>query len=62
MQTPSWTASGRNCPKPLNELATVTDGELTFTASMVQDGNEYPVQSVTLNGRTLTGIGDTYTA
>lgn len=48
--------------KPLNELATVTDGELTFTASMVQDGNEYPVQSVTLNGRTLTGIGDTYTA
>ena len=29
---------------------------------MVQDGNEYPVQSVTLNGRTLTGIGDTYTA
>lgn len=48
--------------KPLNELTTVTDGELTFTASMVQDGNEYPVQSVTLNGRTLTGIGDTYTA
>lgn len=48
--------------KSLNELATVTDGELTFTASMVQDGNEYPVQSVTLNGRTLTGIGDTYTA
>ena len=48
--------------KPLNELATVTDGELTFTASMVQDANEYPVQSVTLNGRTLTGIGDTYTA
>lgn len=48
--------------KPLNELATVTDGELTFTANMVQDGNEYPVQSVTLNGRTLTGIGDTYTA
>ena len=48
--------------KPLNELATVTDGELIFTASMVQDGNEYPVQSVTLNGRTLTGIGDTYTA
>lgn len=48
--------------KPLNELATVTDGELTFTASMVQDGNEYPVQSVTLNGRTLTGTGDTYTA
>lgn len=48
--------------KPLNELAIVTDGELTFTASMVQDGNEYPVQSVTLNGRTLTGIGDTYTA
>lgn len=48
--------------KPMNELATVTDGELTFTASMVQDGNEYPVQSVTLNGRTLTGIGDTYTA
>lgn len=48
--------------KPLNELATVTDGELTFTASMMQDGNEYPVQSVTLNGRTLTGIGDTYTA
>ena len=48
--------------KPLNELATVTDGELTFTASMVQDGNEYPVQSVTLNGRTLTGIGDTYAA
>ena len=48
--------------KPLNELATVTDGELTFTASMVQDGNEYPVQSATLNGRTLTGIGDTYTA
>lgn len=48
--------------KPLNELATVTDGELTFTASMVQDGNEYPVQSVTLNGRTLTDIGDTYTA
>ena len=48
--------------KPLNELATVTDRELTFTASMVQDGNEYPVQSVTLNGRTLTGIGDTYTA
>lgn len=48
--------------KPLNELATVTDGELPFTASMVQDGNEYPVQSVTLNGRTLTGIGDTYTA
>lgn len=47
--------------KPLNELTTVTDGELTFTASMVQDGNEYPVQSVTLNGRTLTGIGDTYT-
>lgn len=47
---------------PLNELATVTDGELTFTANMVQDGNEYPVQSVTLNGRTLTGIGDTYTA
>lgn len=48
--------------KPLNELTTVTDGELTFTANMVQDGNEYPVQSVTLNGRTLTGIGDTYTA
>lgn len=48
--------------KPLNELTTVTDGELTFTASMVQDGNEYPVQSVTLNRRTLTGIGDTYTA
>ena len=48
--------------KPLNELATVTDGELIFTASMVQDGNEYPVQSVTLNGSTLTGIGDTYTA
>ena len=48
--------------KPMNELATVTDGELTFTASMAQDGNEYPVQSVTLNGRTLTGIGDTYTA
>lgn len=48
--------------RPLNELATVTDGELTFTASMVQDGNGYPVQSVTLNGRTLTGIGDTYTA
>ena len=48
--------------KPLNELTTVTDGELTFTASMVQDGNEYPVQSVTLDGRTLTGIGDTYTA
>ena len=47
---------------PLNELTTVTDGELTFTANMVQDGNEYPVQSVTLNGRTLTGIGDTYTA
>lgn len=48
--------------KPLNELTTVTDGELIFTASMVQDGNEYPVQSVTLNRRTLTGIGDTYTA
>lgn len=48
--------------RSLNELAAVTDGELTFTANMVQDGREYPVQSVTLNGRTLTGIGDTYTA
>ena len=27
-----------------------------------RDGSTYPVQSVTLNGRTLTGIGDTYTA
>ena len=48
--------------KPLNELATVTDGELTFTANMVQDGNEYPVQSVELNGRTLAGSGGSYTA
>lgn len=47
---------------PLNELTTVIDGELTFTANMVQDGREYPVQSVELNGRTLTGVGDTYTA
>ena len=52
------TSDGRQ----LGELGTVSEGELTFTASMVQDGNEYPVQSVTLNGRTLTGIGDTYTA
>ncbi len=52
------TSDGRQ----LGELGTVSEGTLTFTASMVQDGNEYPVQSVTLNGRTLTGIGDTYTA
>lgn len=52
------TSDGRQ----LGELGTVSEGALTFTASMVQDGNEYPVQSVTLNGRTLTGIGDTYTA
>ena len=48
---------------PLNELTTVIDGELTFTANMVQDGNEYPVQSVELNGKSLKPIsGDTYTA
>lgn len=52
------TSDGRQ----LGELGTVSEGALTFTASMVQDGNEYPVQSVTLNARTLTGIGDTYTA
>lgn len=52
------TSDGRQ----LGDLGTVSEGTLTFTASMVQDGNEYPVQSVTLNGRTLTGIGDTYTA
>ena len=52
------TSDGRQ----LGELGTVSEGALTFTASMVQDGNEYPVQSVTLNGRTMTGIGDTYTA
>lgn len=52
------TSDGRQ----LGELGTVSEGALTFTANMVQDGNEYPVQSVTLNGRTLTGIGDTYTA
>lgn len=48
--------------KPLNELATVTDGELTFTACAERDGSTYPVQSVELNGRTLAGSGGSYTA
>ena len=52
------TSDGRQ----LGELGTVSEGALTFTAYAERDGSTYPVQSVTLNGRTLTGIGDTYTA
>lgn len=52
------TSDGRQ----LGELGTVSEGVLTFTACAERDGSTYPVQSVTLNGRTLTGIGDTYTA
>lgn len=52
------TSDGRQ----LGELGTVSEGALTFTACAERDGSTYPVQSVTLNGRTLTGIGDTYTA
>ena len=41
---------------------TVSDEELTFTAYAMLGDQKIQVQSVTLNGRTLTGIGDTYTA
>lgn len=41
---------------------TVSDEELTFTAYAMLGDQKIQVQSVTLNERTLTGIGDTYTA
>ena len=52
------TSDGRQ----LGELGTVSEGALTFTACAERDGSTYPVQSVELNGRTLAGSGDTYTA
>lgn len=52
------TSDGRQ----LGELGTVSEGALTFTACAERDGTTYPVQSVELNGRTLAGSGDTYTA
>ena len=52
------TSDGRQ----LGELGTVSEGTLTFTACAERDGSTYPVQSVELNGRTLAGSGDTYTA
>lgn len=52
------TSDGRQ----LGELGTVSEGALTFTAYAERDGSTYPVQSVELNGRTLAGSGDTYTA
>lgn len=52
------TSDGRQ----LGELGTVSEGALTFTAYAERDGSTYPVQSVELNGKTLTGSGDTYTA
>lgn len=52
------TSDGRQ----LGELTTVSEGTLTFTACAERDGSTYPVQSVELNGRTLAGSGDTYTA
>ena len=48
--------------RQLGELGTVSEGALTFTACAERDGSTYPVQSVELNGRTLAGSGDTYTA
>lgn len=52
------TSDGRQ----LGKLGTVSEGALTFTACAERDGSTYPVQSVELNGRTLAGSGDTYTA
>ena len=52
------TSDGRQ----LGELGPVSEGALTFTACAERDGSTYPVQSVELNGRTLAGSGDTYTA
>ena len=52
------TSDGRQ----LGQLGTVSEGTLTFTACAERDGSTYPVQSVELNGRTLAGSGDTYTA
>ncbi len=52
------TSDGRQ----LGELGTVSEGALAFTACAERDGSTYPVQSVELNGRTLAGSGDTYTA
>lgn len=52
------TSDGRQ----LGELGTVSEGALTFTACAERDSSTYPVQSVELNGRTLAGSGDTYTA
>lgn len=52
------TSDGRQ----LGQLTTVSEGTLTFTACAERDGSTYPVQSVELNGRTLAGSGDTYTA
>ncbi len=52
------TSDGRQ----LGELGTVSEGALTFTACAERDGSTYPVQSVELNGSTLAGSGDTYTA